>query len=366
MTRVLAVRLDNAGDVLLAGPALRALAAGAERLDLLVSAAGAPAAELLPGVDDVLVFDPPWSGMPPAEVTAEAIEDLLERLRCGGYDEAVIFTSYHQSPLPMALLAKLAGIGRVAASSDDYPGSLLDVRHRRLRADLDDVGGPEGGHEVTAALALATAAGYPLPMGDDERLRLREPLPPLPASVPADPYVVVHPGASAPSRGLPAGLALEVGRKLAQDAWQVVITGGPGDLELAHACTPFGAVNLTGQTDLATLAAVLRDADAVVVGNTGPTHLAAAVGTPVVTLFAPVVPVERWGPWRVRHRVLGDQGAACAGSRARECPIPGHPCVSGVDPDDVVQAVRELVAADLAARDAQSGGTYRAPASGGS
>ena len=52
MTRVLAVRLDNAGDVLLAGPALRALAAGADRLDLLVSDAGAPAAELLPGIDD--------------------------------------------------------------------------------------------------------------------------------------------------------------------------------------------------------------------------------------------------------------------------------------------------------------------------
>ncbi len=64
---VLAVRLDSDGDVLLTGPALRALRAGADRLDLLVSPAGAHAAALLPGIDDLLVFDAPWSGFSPAD-----------------------------------------------------------------------------------------------------------------------------------------------------------------------------------------------------------------------------------------------------------------------------------------------------------
>ena len=80
----------------------------------------------------------------------------------------------------------------------------------------------------------------------------------------------------------------------------------------------------------------------VVVANTGPAHLAAAVGTPVVSLFSPVVPAERWAPWGVPHVLLGDQGAACRLSRTRECPVPGHPCIASVSPREVTDAVRRL------------------------
>jgi heptosyltransferase-3 len=79
-----------------------------------------------------------------------------------------------------------------------------------------------------------------------------------------------------------------------------------------------------------------------VVGNTGPAHLAAAVGTPVVSLFSPVVPAVRWRPWRVPQVLLGDQAAACASSRARVCPVPGHPCLDGVAVGAVVAAVDRL------------------------
>ena len=65
---------------------------------------------------------------------------------------------------------------------------------------------------------------------------------------------------------------------------------------------------MRGQT---ALAEVLAGADAVVVGNTGPAHLAAAVGTPVVSLFAPVVPAARWRPWGVPQVLLGNQEAPC-------------------------------------------------------
>jgi hypothetical protein len=90
------------------------------------------------------------------------------------------------------------------------------------------------------------------------------------------------------------------------------------------------------------LAGVLAGARVVVVGNTGPTHLAAAVGTPVVCLFAPVVPAERWGPYGVPHVLLGDQKAACAGSRARRCPLAGHPCLDGIGDGQVLAAVEAL------------------------
>lgn len=334
---VLAVRLDSDGDVLLTGPALRALRAGADRLDLLVSPSGAHAAALLPGVDDLLVFDAPWSGFSPAAVDAGALEGLLTRLRGGHYDEAVIYTSFHQSPLPMALLAKWAGIPRVTAASEDYPGSLLDVRARR-RPDETADDGTGGIHEAQAALRVSAAAGYPLPVGDDGRLRIK----PVRAVTAGRPYVVLHPGASVPSRAIGASLSRAIASRLLDDGWDVRVTGGRGERDLAAQATPPGAQNLAGGTTLAGLARLLAGASAVVVGNTGPAHLAAAVGTPVVSLFAPVVPAERWAPWGVPHVLLGDQHAPCKDTRARTCPVPGHPCLSGVTPREVADAVREL------------------------
>ena len=331
MTRVLAVRLDSDGDVLLTGPALRALAYGAEGLDLLVSPAGEQAARLLPGVDRVVVFRAPWAGYQPPPVDPVAVADLVETLRGGRYDRAVIFTSFHQSPLPMALLARLAGIGWVGAISEDYPGSLLDLRHRRA-----------GRHEVEAALDLAAAAGFHLPPGDVGRLAVREPLPDVRRLLPSGQFVVVHPGASVPSRSLRPDHARAMVARLRADGWPVVVTGGSGDADVAAAATAGGAVNLCGRTSLAELAAVLAEATCMVVGNTGPAHLAAAVGIPVVSLFAPVVPAERWAPYGVPLVLLGDQQAQCRDTRARECPLPGHPCLSGVPPAEVSAAVASL------------------------
>ena len=77
-------------------------------------------------------------------------------------------------------------------------------------------------------------------------------------------------------------------------------------------------------------------------GNTGPAHLAASVGTPVVSVFAPVVPAHKWAPYGVPTTLLGDQYAACADTRARECPVPGHPCMACVTGDDIASAVLEL------------------------
>jgi ADP-heptose:LPS heptosyltransferase len=343
--RVLAVRVDSDGDVLLSGPALRRLRACADRLDLLVSPAGTSAAMLLPGIDEVLVADVPWSGTSPAAPDPEALTALLECVRAGAYDEVVVLTSYHQSPLPMALVAKWAGVPRVVGTSDAYPGSLLDLRHRRMPDGTDDPG-HGGGHEVEAMCALVEAAGYPCPEGDDDRLRIR------PVSAPRHlptPYVVVHPTASVPARGIEAGTARAYAERLLADGWHVLVTAGPGEEPVGRAVTPPGALDLAGRTSLTELAGVLAGAAAVVVGNTGPAHLAAAVGTPVVSIFAPVVPAERWAPWGVPSVVLGDQGAACRASRARTCPVPGHPCVSGVTPGEVSAAVARLAGSPVAA-----------------
>lgn len=334
---VLVVRLDSEGDVLLAGPAVRALAQGARRVTLLCGPRGRQAAQLLPGVDDVRVFRAPWIDPEPEPVDPVAVLELVTELNGLAVDEAVILTSFHQSPLPTALLLRLAGVPLLAATSVDYPGSLLDVRH----AMGDDV------HEVERSLSLVAELGYALPPGDGGRLAIRrgnEGLePPL-----EPPYVVVHPGASVPARAWPPQRHAALVGALVEEGMRVAVTGGFGEraLTAAVAGPPRPEVcDLGGRTTFGQLGEILAGAEAVVVGNTGPAHLAAAVGTPVVSLYAPTVPAVRWRPWRVPHVLLGDQEAPCAGSRARVCPVPGHPCLSAVTVDAVLEALAELAPA---------------------
>jgi ADP-heptose:LPS heptosyltransferase len=330
-------RQDNLGDVLLAGPAVRAVAATAGRLTLLAGPNGRAAAELLPGVDQVLTWRAPWIDPAPEPVRREPVEALIAQVAALGVDQAVILTSYHQSPLPLALLLRLAGVPTIAAISQDYPGSLLDVRHQ-VDDDL---------HEVERALSLVGTLGYRLPAGDGGELRVLRPGQGEQAQAVTGPgpYVVLHPGASVSARTWPAERHRKLAAALAGRDWRVVVTGAPAERELTElvaAGAPGHALDLGGLLDLPALAEVLAGAAAVVVGNTGPAHLAAAVGTPLVSLFAPVVPAARWRPWRVPHVLVGDQGAPCAGSRAKVCPVPGHPCLAGVGVGAVLAALGEL------------------------
>jgi ADP-heptose:LPS heptosyltransferase len=340
---VLVVRTDNDGDVLLTGPAVRAVARHAEHVGYLCAPSGERAARLLPGVDDVLVWPCPWSGYAPPPVDAAGTTALVERIRARRYDAAVVLTSWHQSPLPMALLLRLAGVPYVAAASEDYPGALLDLRFRADRTAPGQV------HEVEAMLALVTAAGFAPDPDDDGRLAVRRPLPAgdlLPAGLPeAGDYVVVHPGASVPARAPSPRVAAGHVAELAARGRRVVVTGSPQEAPLTRLVAGDAALDLGGRTDLPVLAAVLAGAACAVVGNTGPAHLAAAVGTPVVSLFAPVVPAQRWAPWGVPTRVLGDQEAACRGTGARQCPVAGHPCLDRLSAAEVADAVDDLTGA---------------------
>ncbi|MEW1955820.1 glycosyltransferase family 9 protein [Terrabacter sp. NPDC080008] len=340
MSHVLVVRLDNAGDVLVAGPAVRAVAAGADRVTLVCGPHGAAAGELLPGVDEVVTWGCPWIDPSPAPVEPAHMDALVELVRMLAPDRALVLTSFHQSPLPTALLLRLAGVPWVGAASTDYPGSLLDLRHQP----------PDDLHEVERALSLVRAAGYELPDGDDGRLAVRPPQAPwLPwvASAPwSDGFVVLHPGASVPARAWPEHRWQELARLLSDRGRQVVVTGGPGERALtARVAAAYGSgdvLDLGGQTTLGELAGVLGAASVVVAANTGPAHLAAAVRTPVVSLFAPTVPFERWRPWGVPVVALGRGDAPCRGTRVTTCPFPGHPCLTSVAASEACQAVEAL------------------------
>ena len=345
--RVLLARVDSAGDVLLTGPAVRAVAASGAQVHYLCGPRGADAARVLPGVDDVIVQHVGWIDAEPEPVDPAQTRRFVARLASLRLDEAVVFTSFHQSPLPLALLLRLAGVRRIAAVSEDYAGSLLDVRHR-LHRDV---------HEVQRNLSLVATLGYRLPARDDGRLAVVVPglqaVRRARARAGAADYVVVHPGASVPARAWDPERAAALVERLSWEGRNVVVTGGASERALtarvagdpsARSAEPGRGqvVDLGGRTDFAGLARVVAGARVLVVGNTGPAHLAAAVGTPVVSLFAPTVPAARWRPWGVPHELLGHQEIGCAGCRSRTCPRPGHPCLGVVEPDAVFAAIDRL------------------------
>ncbi|HXG39987.1 MAG TPA: hypothetical protein VNJ28_03510, partial [Candidatus Limnocylindrales bacterium] len=166
--RILAIRLDALGDVLMTTPAFRAIKATSPRahLALLTSPAGAEAVPLVPELDEVVVYDAPWMKATTPRSTPAPDLALVERLRAGRYDGAIVFTVHSQSPLPAALVAFLAGIPRRLAHCRENPYQLL----------TDWLPEPEPDepirHEVRRQLDLVAAAGFRSP---DERLSVRVP-----------------------------------------------------------------------------------------------------------------------------------------------------------------------------------------------
>jgi len=345
---ILAVRLDGIGDLLMTTPALRALKEehGRRSLTLLTSPAGAIAARELPFVDDVIVFTAPW--MKSAEavpVPPAATEWLVERLRERAFDAAIVFTVFTQSALPAAMLLHLAGIPRRAAYSRENPYGLLT--HWRADPDRDAHAGVR--HEVQRQIDLVQSLGTRVrdtrlgfPVRDDAR---RSMLTRVTAAgmEPDRPWLIVHPGATAASRRYPHDrLADAVGRLQKRGRWQIAIAGADEDRDCAQriAASVENVVPLTGVLDLAELAALLEAAELVVCNNSAPAHLAAAVGTPVVDLYALTNPQHT--PWGVAHRVLSHD-VDCKYCLKSVCPQGHHRCLADVAPGEIVAAVDALL-----------------------
>src|SRR5947199_1973708 len=154
--RVLAIRLDNLGDVLVTTPALHAIKTSlpAATLTLLTSPVGAQVARLNPDLDDVIVYQAPW--MDPwhkLPQDSQREQQMIATIRDRHFDGAIIFTSFRQSPLPAAYLCYLADIPLRAAASIDGPGSLLTTRHKHPERVMHEV---ERGLDLVGALGLTT------------------------------------------------------------------------------------------------------------------------------------------------------------------------------------------------------------------
>lgn len=301
---VLVARLDGTADLLLAGPAIRAVAAGARWTTLLHGSDGRAAADLLPGVDANEEFDAPWFDAAPRPVDGPAIRALVRHLASLNVDEAVVLTSHRQSSLPMALLLRMAGIPRIAAIAENEAGSLLDVVHR---ADPDL-------HEVERNLAAVAALGHAPAPRDSGRLVIRRNSTAPGALSGLDGFVAVHPNPSGSAAGWNVDDWHELVATLVERGRTLAITGGPAAREVVpgvHGKTAAGRViDLSATTDLAVLAEVLAAADLLVCEGDLPAQLAAAVETPVAWLHGSLGNPDRRRPWRTAHVPLASPSVA--------------------------------------------------------
>ncbi len=345
LRRVLLARVDNLGDVLLTTPAFRAVrqALPWAHLVLLAGPAGCEAGRLNPDIDETILYHAPnedvYFSLPQdPEREMAAIGALKE---CN-FDAAIIFTSYKQSALPVAYLCYLAGIPLRAAGSFEGSGSLLTHRHRYEETVPIK-------HETLRGLELTEFLGFPsvepemvlVPREEDEEGATR-----LLEQHGIERFVVVHPGSSASSRTYPAERYTSVVEELAgKGGLPVLVTGGPGEEDLSRRVAGSVGVPLGGETSFGEFAALVGRATVVVTNNTGTTHVASALKTPVVTVFAGTNPPEQWGPWRTLSRLL-THPVPCAPCYKRVCPI-GHECLTGIAPYTVAEAALGLLRTSL-------------------
>ncbi|TFW33611.1 lipopolysaccharide heptosyltransferase II [Massilia horti] len=347
--RVLCVRLDSLGDVLMCTPAMRALrdSLPGRALTLLASPGGGAVAPYLPEVERVLEYEAPWiksstTHPPKADIAFAA------RLRAHRFDAAVIFTSYSQSALPAAFLCHLAGIPLRLAHCRENPYRMLTdwapeteperlVRHE-VRRQLDLVASIGCRTEITR---LSFALREP----DLDRVAQR--LAELGIKQ-GQPWILLHPGASAPSRRYPPRHWAELIRQLSDRlGWPMVVTGAAHETPLADEIRDASGVpvhSLTGMLGLGEMGAALKLATIAVSNNTGPAHIAAAVGTPLVDLYALTNPQHT--PWQVRHRVLYHD-VPCRFCLKSVCPEGHNDCLAKIPPARVVEAVCSLLEPEM-------------------
>jgi len=343
--RILAIRLDTMGDVLMTTPALRAIrqTLPGVHLALLTSPSGADVARRVPELDEVIEYRAPWMKGPAEGVSAEPVVTLVERLRRERFDGAVIFTTFSQSPLPAAMATHLAGIPRTLAHVRENPYALVGdwVRDREWPV-------PQR-HEVRRQLDLVESVGF---RTDDERLsyrvdpaasrRVRGMLAGLGIG-PEAPFGVMHPGATAASRRYrPEGFVEAASTLAREDGLRILVTGVQEESLLVErvAREVPGAVPLAGRLSTDELAALIAVSPLLITNNTGPAHLAAALGTPLVVLYAQTN--LQHTPWLARSRVVS-RDVPCHDCLKSVCPLGHHACLAPIEPAEIIAAAREVM-----------------------
>jgi lipopolysaccharide heptosyltransferase II len=352
--RIAIIRIDLLGDVVMMLPMIHALrrAYPGSEIDLVVTPANVALLLDQPGIDHIRVCDPErWMGSITTRESRTKIRASLRELRAAHYDLAISVCGEWAS-----VVARLCGARRrVGFAGEAYPGFLTDaVPGRRFTLGL---------HEVEHCLKLAERAGATIASSSSPERLPRLHVDPLAQvrvrallskhGIPRErPIVALHAGSGngqAKRWPMPYWARLADG-VLAEDDATVVLIGAPNDTPLAQGVIqrmrhPAGAIDLTGQTTLPELAALLAACAVVVSGDSGPMHVAEAVGARLVVLHGPTNPKES-GPYNldptcttIIKRDLPCQ--PCYDSRATaECRFGNPLCMKGITPAEVLTATR--------------------------
>lgn len=351
VSRVLLLRLERIGDLLMVLDAIRDARAywPDATIDLAVGSWNAPIAALVADVNHVHVMDVPWLAR---EGTGEPWPSLVRRARAWQrrrYDVVINF----EPDIRTNLLAWLSGAARRIGYGSGGGAALLTnaspyepARHVATNA-----------RDLVARAAARPPVSTPLERSVGPKL-----IPPADAVDRARtvlgtnrrPLIGLHVAGGRESKQWHVDRFAAAARHLARaHNATVVLTGGPADrpfVDLARRAlhdVPF--VDASGALDLPTLAALLSELDLFITSDTGPMHLAAAMGTPIVALFGPADP-RRYGPLSTRARVVRVDLPCSPCGRVRLPPerCRGHvpDCMDGITVDAVVTAAEDLLAHD--------------------
>ena len=329
--RVLIVRLGSLGDVIHAIPAAAALRNRypAARIDWLVDPRYVELLTLVESLDTAIGIDPRALGR---RAQRAGFLRTLRELRRTHYDAVFDF----QGLLKSALLARVAG----GATTVGLPRAhLREPAARLLYTETPDPG--PSPHVVHKNLALLTAVGV-----HDRHVRFPINIPHTAAvqsvadRLAASGYALINPGAAWPNKRWPperfGAVAAAIRHELGLAS---VVLWGPGEESLAAGviAASSGAAELSPPTTISDLVGLARSARLMISGDTGPLHIAGAVGTPIVALFGPTYP-ERNGPW-LPQDVTISQVQQCICRYERRCRRANR-CIDDITVDEVLAAIR--------------------------
>jgi ADP-heptose:LPS heptosyltransferase len=342
------MRPDNMGDLIMSGPAIRALKHTFDaNITVLTSSMGRLVAPFMHEIDETITFDLPW--VKTNEITqSDSMQYLVDALKLRRFDAAVIFTVYSQNPLPAAMLAYMAGIPKVLAYCRENPYGLLthwipdEEPHRFIR------------HQVRRDLDLVKAVGA-IPSCENLCLRANNVWPKVSQKLkvsgvkPDQPWLIVHAGVSEVKRQYPFDLWVETCQLLLNELHsQVLLTGSASENQLTDQLQRDigeGAYSIAGLLDMEEFICLAQRTPIMISVNTGAVHIAAAVGTPVIVLYAQTNPQHT--PWKVPSKVLQFPVAEEARSKNEVIQYVNrklyNETISTPQPADIILAVKELL-----------------------
>jgi lipopolysaccharide heptosyltransferase I len=334
VNRVLIVKLGALGDIVHAIPVAAALkrALPSVRIDWLVSPHHRAVLDLVPVVDRRI------------EMPDSRMFGVIRELRANRYDVALDL----QGLIKSAFLARASGATRVIGFASRYTREPLS---RLFYSETYDPGGVGMYHEGETHVVL-TNLGLLEPLGIERAAHA----PQFPIEVPASAiaarvvestggrYAILNVGAAWPNkRWMPSRFGAVASSLFARYGLRSVVFWGPGEEALARVAAEAssGAATLLPETSIADTAALARGASLFVSGDTGPAHLAAAVGTPIVGIYGPTRP-SRNGPWSPDD-VTVSRANVCRCHHLRECRVKTM-CLEDIEVDEVMAAIDRRLA----------------------